>query len=173
MPFDTSNGSYVKDYTTYNNLGINYSLVQGYVAGIKGKALNFTGTFSNSQELGVNVNRTSALEPQRLTIEAWVYIIDDADHQDLVLTKRYSRLGAPYNSYAMDRVNNYYRFCLGPASGSQVCLPSGDYVSLSNWQHVAATFDGTTMKIYVNGTLKNSSTDFSGQTIVYNSSENV
>ena len=49
-------------------------------------------------------------------------------------------------------------FLLGTPGGWKTVASPANGLTLSQWQHVAATYDGSTMKLYINGQLVNQST---------------
>ncbi len=75
-----------------------------------------------------------------LTIEAWIYsstfggsIVDKLDG---------------FGGYALDTIKNHLRFHVGPAT-----LSSTQALQPNVWLHVAGTYDGTAMSVYVNGVI--------------------
>ena len=51
----------------------------------------------------------------------------------------------------VDHINGHYRLTLGGSFGNY--LDSGQTPAVGRWQHVAATYDGTTARIYIDGAL--------------------
>jgi len=87
----------------------------------------------------------------QLTWGAWIYptdwglggIIGNTVSEDEVMLLN---LGTPHH------VNTFVR----RADGSTIAASHDNALALNAWQHVMATFDGTTVKLYLNGQLLNS-----------------
>lgn len=114
------------------------------------QAASFNGTDSyvavpDNPEL----NPTSAV-----TVEAWIKPTD------------YGSCGTIYGKNWQQSIwfgfncGPRLRFYPGRGAGSR--LDGNTVIPLNQWTHVAATFDGTTTCIYINGVLDNSTTAFSG-----------
>jgi hypothetical protein len=116
-------------------------------AGKYGKALSFDG-LSN----WVTVADTTALHlTTGMTIEAWVNPTNLSGWRSVILKETPTDLA--YGLYANDNVPQ-------PAGtirvGTTTYEALGSAVPLNTWTHLAATYDGTTLWIYVNGALSGS-----------------
>jgi RHS repeat-associated protein len=105
--------------------------------------------FENSKAV-ISVPDSPALRPAQLTIEAWVK--SDPQNSGTVLMKTstdllndgYGLFYFPYYGSLRFFVNNYQ------TAEVQAAIPQGQ------WTYVAATYDGTSLKLYINGTLEGS-----------------
>ncbi|MBT0812302.1 T9SS type A sorting domain-containing protein [Litoribacter ruber] len=126
-----------------------------WIDGVKGKALRFNG----SNQYAIAPNHASLNLTQSLTIAAWIkpektatqYLIKKAiqgsvDGYELSLASN----GRVFFRFNQNMSGDTYRL------NSQVSYPSNG----NTWMHVAATFDGSTMRLYIDG-VENSSTTFS------------
>ena len=153
---DETSGSVILDSSTYHNDGTLYGN-PGRVVGVKGGALSFDG---NTQYAIVPVS-TSLDITNEITIAAWVSP-EQYGTQDLV-------------KKGINGSVNGYELTLAATSSSWPNRPffrlnqvtSGDTYRLSarvsstyptdgTWVHYAATYDGSTMKLYINGVLDTS-----------------
>ena len=84
-----------------------------------------------------------------MTLEAWVYPINSLSAWRSVIMKE-----QPGNCIYYLYANTDYT---GPATGvfigSEKMLSGGQMIPLNAWTHLAATYDGASQKIYVNGVL--------------------
>jgi hypothetical protein len=115
-----------------------------------GNALTFNGS-SNYVSIPSNIN--SAITGNNITIEGWFYITSTFNLTGLVT----EALGS----------NNNVKFGItsGVVSGAQkiyagftnaslsTTVTSTTNLPLNTWTHIAATYDGTSLNVYVNGTL--------------------
>jgi len=112
------------------------------------KALNFDGlndyvTIPHSNSL----NKVTGL-----TVEAWVYPTDDVTPSQSVVGKSTSQT----QGYIFPRTDDGWKsfsFYVH-LEGQGWSIISASYPSINAWHHVAATYDGFTMKIYLDGELK-------------------
>lgn len=93
----------------------------------------------------VEVDNSSELNPERITMEAWVYPTEFNYYATIIYKpsqywlRFYSTTG---------RVRGYVYV----DGGWRNCIVSSSYaVGLNSWSHVAATYDGNTLRVYVNG----------------------
>ncbi|PIS16090.1 hypothetical protein COT62_00190 [Candidatus Roizmanbacteria bacterium CG09_land_8_20_14_0_10_41_9] len=126
------------------------------VNGFSGKARQ------NSISSYISVPDNSSLEPTNVTVEAWVYrTADDADWQTITAKVYSTSSGA--DSYYLGFYNNILRFYT--YNGATDDYLDSRVIDNNAWHHVAATFDGSTKKIYIDGNLANQNAW--NQTIAY------
>lgn len=113
------------------------------------RALNFDGVDDY-----VPIPGSSALSPSKITCETWVYITNFST--------------SPCGDCApiIWHQGNAFRFGTGNGkivhlqlmnSSTVVSLNSSSQLSANTWHHIAGTFDGAKMKIYIDGVCKDSS----------------
>jgi hypothetical protein len=136
--FEEDTGTTAHDSSGKNNHGIIYGTT--WTDGKLGKGLNFTKLSDY-----VEVNDSPSLDlTDHLTITAWIKPHDYPDHTPKIVGKGYA---------------NTYSYWLGFAGVSVILTleNSAGYCEayhsflLDEWAYVAATWDGTTMRIYING----------------------
>jgi len=137
---------------------------------VHNKSLQFDGEASYV-EMADNLEQ--ALLPKReMTVEAWVKLNNSVTWGGYI--------GAFQDNGDYEKgwvLGNYGQaFSLGLASGGtddgngkMTYLTAAQELALNKWYHVAATYDGATMHIYVNGQLSSSSAEQSGD-ILYDPS---
>jgi len=91
----------------------------------------------------INVTHTPILNPaNELTLEAWIYLVDNVN--EFIIGKENSTEG----KYRL-LVNNAGK--LEFELNNQFTVVSTSALSKNQWYHVAATFDGSSMKLFING----------------------
>ncbi|MFN8483698.1 MAG: LamG domain-containing protein [Anaerolineae bacterium] len=128
----TYNGSYVNSPT----LG-----QPGAIRGDSNTAVSFNGT---SQF--VSVPYSAALNPSPFSVEVWAYPTGGAGAYRGVISSRAYPNG--WVLYAAS--NNDWQFWINNV-GSMSVLDGGP-MALNQWTHLVGVFDGTTARLYVNGT---------------------
>ena len=118
-----------------------------FAAGRVGQGLMFDGV-----DDAVQVEYSSELVLSNLTIEAWVKPlspVDDADYaQELIFGQAFG-----YPQLVVRNGNNGIRVRLSLAENPStfMVLESTEEIPVDEFSHVAATWDGSVMKLYVNG----------------------
>lgn len=129
------------------------------------------GKFDNSLDFdGINdevqVSSVSALNPNHLTISAWIYPTGGSGFREIVAKRGTYPVGYWMTMRSSDEVG-----CSVDVSGAEeYAISTGTSVNLNTWSHVVCTYDGTNARIYINGTLAGTSSGTSGN-IVTDSSD--
>ena len=151
--FAEGNGTTVADASGNGNTGtINNAT---WVQGKYGNALKFTGATNSF----VSITDAPSLDlTNKLTLEAWVNpsTLNSPDGNWVApVAKDHPTLTANDVSYAL-----YAAAGTGTPPGEHILAGSGDVgvsatskLTLNTWTFLAATYDGASMKIYVNGVL--------------------
>jgi hypothetical protein len=115
----------------------------GVVPGHAGGAYAFTGTQS------VVVPRTPDLEPAALTVEAWVRHAGNPGSYAYVLAK--GRDGCTAASWALYTGGGAMSFYVYDGSSAALSPDGGETIWDGAWHHLAGTYDGATVRLYVDG----------------------
>lgn len=164
--FDAVGNNYQFADSKGNTPGTGSPLANGPVLaddGKFGKALILDGV---DDLVTVDDKPNSALDPiTGITVSAWVFLDSRAGHPyKTVLRKPPSTADDPWGLYdlLLDSANGKIEFLLSKGTvGSYKQVFSKDAIPLQTWTLVTGTWDGTTMKIFINGVLQNSAA-FSG-----------
>jgi PKD repeat protein len=116
-----------------------------------GNALQFNGT-SNYVNFGIKDTLKPAAE---LTIEAW-FNAEKQQWRAAILSNAFqTQLIQSGYGLTLDGSSGVY-FGLTTLSGGMLWLQAANCVTLNRWHHIAGTYDGATMRLYVDGVLKGS-----------------
>ncbi len=141
-------GAYIKDSTSNSNNGTPTGTT--LVEGISDKARNFNGS---SDYIAVSNNATLNLPDTGYTLSAWVNIDVLSNSTQHYVVSRYNY--SAHQGYGMYIVNNGKVGC--DFNGSSGRFEStNSYITDGQWYHLACRYDGSSLKIFVNGTERES-----------------
>ena len=126
--------------------------------GLFGPSLNFRGgSGGTGYGSSIDVTNSSAYKPSSaLTIAAWVNPDGVSTNYNVVAGIDYRNNGtwsAPNYSYALQSgwvgaLTPYFHVTSG---GTAVTITSPSGLATNAWSHIAGTYDGVTMRLYING----------------------
>ncbi len=120
------------------------------------KAVNATPSWSSLLSFDgvddfVEVPYAANLNPSQFTLLCWVKVEKGQGTWRSVITSRDDSPAKGYILYAGD--NNRWQFWVGSSTQSSWIIVNGSDVVLNTWTSVAATYDGSRAKLYINGEL--------------------
>ena len=110
------------------------------------KAYNFDGVDDQ-----ININHSSSISPvAQVSISAWVYPRAYEDNKHVI--SKGSHINLNYRSYAIlgPHQDKKWQFWVN-SGGAELMVPSVSDAFLNQWNHIVAVYDGSKMKLYVNG----------------------
>lgn len=111
-------------------------------------ALHFDG---NNDRVDCGTNASLNINGTAITLEAWIFptgAFKNNVWEGCVINKN----GTGDNGYMLRVGNNgQVNFNIGTGSWNEINSATGA-VTTNNWHHIAGTYDGTTMRLYVDGT---------------------
>ena len=149
--FDEGSGTVLKDSSANRNDGIIYGAT--WVDGKYGKALSFDG--SNDY---VTVQDSASVDIiSTITIEAWIKFYQGST-QSIISKSSLSQ----NNAYVFPRFDKTNQLTFWLNAGGWQILNVGNVFPYGEWHHVAGTYDGLNMNVYVDGILTGNQKSVSG-----------
>jgi hypothetical protein len=144
--FDEGSGDTVSDSVSTNS-GTIFGAT--WTSGIVGNALSFNGSS------GIIVPNSPTLNPAQISVETLVKLnrlapIGNWDNQFLICKGDDRTQGSYYLSANRDQ----FHFYIGANGIDQVYAQTPSMLKTNSWYHVVGTYDGLSIKIYVNGVLQ-------------------
>ena len=131
------------DSSGYDNHGTLVNNPLWEPAGKFSNALSFSSTSKNY----VEVTNDNELNPDNVTVEAWVNLSSFASRPHIV-GKGTSTVGA---YYLVVETSGIVRLFYTLSTGGWHYVGSNTTLSTNTWYHLAGTYDGTYSKVYING----------------------
>ena len=145
----TSNGN----TGTYNG-GVTVQYAPGAITSQADKAANFNGSTGY-----VSIPSSSSLNSPThgLTIEAWIKT--SLSQTEPIVLKSYTSHNPPYYQYGLFQSGTGLRLDLATNGSNDRAyyFSSGQSITLGSWNYVVATWDGSTVRFYINGAAAGSS----------------
>ena len=120
-----------------------------WATGSLGNALNYAGGRVDSGGDYVRIPDSSALESPEVTVEAWVRAPSSPGKNRYIVAKGIDACRAA--SYALYTHNFGLRFYIYDGSAFVHSPDAGTGVWNGDWHHVAGVFDGSAVRLYVDG----------------------
>jgi Concanavalin A-like lectin/glucanases superfamily/Calcineurin-like phosphoesterase len=140
--FDADSGSIVTDASGNNN-GVVHGSPE-YVAGVHSKAIIFDGT---TDFIKIPAGSKKWRNLKQLTLMGWFYRDDGAEGVTGIDKAQNYRLTA----IAVNGTSAKWKFSVVDNKGKFHSLTSPKAVKNNEWHHIAGTYDGKTLKLYIDG----------------------
>ena len=144
--FDEGSGTTAADSSGNGNTGTLYNSPT-WVNGKRGKALSFDG-----QDDYVRVPQSASLDvTSQVTVEAWIHAYSYTDHNgenSHIISRTDTSGGSLYALMTYAPGSEKVGYAVKPVPNHQ---PSTQDLQLHVWVHLAMTYDGSYVRLYING----------------------
>jgi len=154
LPFDEGTGATATDSSKHQNHGTLHKA--SWTQGKYGNAVDLSGERGS----WVEVSDAPSLDiTDEITLMAWVHPTQFTEEWLRIIAKTWAGDTAPwmvYGLYQQGGSNGKTGFIVSVNGGQEARCGNGPspQLPLNTWTHLAATYDGTRMKLYYNGELK-------------------
>ena len=142
-------------------MGINHGTLlngTGFASGEVGQAFHFTGGTDNTPHPAVKIPYSSTLVTSNYSVETWINPasqVTNTEAQSLIFGESY---GCVQLVVRPGTNGVKVAFLFGTSPSTFYTVTSINEIPIGQFSHVAGTWDGTTLRLYINGILNNSST---------------
>lgn len=153
---------------------ISFSGGIGWIVGISGRCYAFTddiidavqysfsmlkrGIRFDGENTFVDLGRKSSYGVTKsLSLMAWIHPVMYGKISGIVGNHRYAGAGSKGHSLLLDEFG-HVGMVVTVANGTAKWLWTDSTIKLDRWSHVAGVFDGTSMRVYINGVLRSTTT---------------
>jgi hypothetical protein len=128
-----------------------------------GKSLNFDG-INDGVILGTSLN--SQLDPiNNFTVE--IMVRPESNSGTRYIVGNYKTASPDELQFLLRQENSYYQFWINDGPGFKLVSSPINTLQLNTWQHVTGVWDGSEIRIYIDGVLQNTTTGVTGASFVY------
>jgi len=126
-----------------------------------GDAKDTSGNGNDGMIYGASLNPTSAI-----TIETWVKF-NSLSATQYFLSKPYTSAYEPYHQYGLIALTNRKINLALTFGGNRQEFSTTQTITTGQWYHIVGTYDGSAMKVYINGTQDPTTLSISGSISTY------
>lgn len=155
--FDEASGTTAYDATANNNKGDLISNPAPTGACKVGRCLSFNGTSAY-----VSVPSSASLPNANISVSTWAKLTTHVSWNDII-RNNWGSVAGSWLLYSDS--SGIPRFGIRDASFGQHNASCSSAFSLNNWHHFVGTYDGSTVKLYVDSTLCPTTNSLSGQSL--------
>ncbi len=145
----------IEDKSSWANNSNDFNITYGLD---KNNNENYAGVFSSTTNNYIKVPHSNSISlDKEMTISVWFYYTEQTNTSFFTLIEKSNPDDGGHSRYGMWIYNGgTIEICIEPdtcpGSLCQRCLDTATiFPNLNQWNHLAGTYDGTTLKIYVNG----------------------
>lgn len=158
LPLDSAGNATQADHSGYGNAGTPQNMESGdSVTGKIGNALDFDGlgdgSATGASNEWVQVSDAASLRPSQVTVECWVNFDALGDNQ--VLISKNKANGSSY-ALAIGLINSGYLEAVSYNGAWYSAKWAISNISTGVWYHVVLVYDGSSLRLYVNGVQRDS-----------------